>query len=348
GPSGGPAVEAAVRALQQSELDLALTGAIDLAGDVRMLLAAEHHPVGEGAAALVLKRLADADRDGDRVYAVIRGVGSASAADESLRPADSGSEVALRNALADSAVEADGIGLHERDEIGASTGHAGAASFAAALVRTCLALHHELLPGPAPRFWLTNTSDGLRRAVVGAVGTGGNCVAAVLEEYRSGNIAESACAIDDTSERFFALEADTAFGLSEEVERLDRVARCDSLAKAAHRWRASAPRRGGAAPGRAVGAPSTGALRDQIPRLRQHLAERPDAATGSAERFCYTPRPLGRSGKIAFVFPGSGNHFAGMGRELAVRWPHVMRRQQRESRRLKDQFAPDRFWIGPA
>src|SRR5262249_50265671 len=133
--SGGSALEAAVRALQQSELDLALTGAIDLAGDVRMLLAAEHHPVGEGAAALVLKRLADADRDGDRVYAVIRGVGSVSAADESLRPADSGSEVALRNALADSAVEADGIGLHERDEIGASTGHAGAASFAAALVR---------------------------------------------------------------------------------------------------------------------------------------------------------------------------------------------------------------------
>ena len=34
---------------------------------------------GEGAVAFVLKRLADAERDGDRVYAVIRGVGVAAA-----------------------------------------------------------------------------------------------------------------------------------------------------------------------------------------------------------------------------------------------------------------------------
>ncbi len=33
--------------------------------------------IGEGAAALVLKRLEEAQRDGDRIYAVIRGVGSA-------------------------------------------------------------------------------------------------------------------------------------------------------------------------------------------------------------------------------------------------------------------------------
>src|SRR5260370_40814266 len=34
--------------------------------------------LGEGVAAVVLKRLADAERDGDRVYAVIRGVGGSS------------------------------------------------------------------------------------------------------------------------------------------------------------------------------------------------------------------------------------------------------------------------------
>ena len=34
--------------------------------------------MGEGAAAFLLKRLSDAERDGDKIYAVIRGVGGSS------------------------------------------------------------------------------------------------------------------------------------------------------------------------------------------------------------------------------------------------------------------------------
>ncbi len=40
---------------------------------------------GDGAVALVLKRLDDAERDGDRIHGVIRGIGAASAVDVSLR-----------------------------------------------------------------------------------------------------------------------------------------------------------------------------------------------------------------------------------------------------------------------
>ena len=34
--------------------------------------------MGEGSAAFLLKRLADAERDGDKIYAVVRGIGASS------------------------------------------------------------------------------------------------------------------------------------------------------------------------------------------------------------------------------------------------------------------------------
>ena len=88
--SGVRALQGAMRLLQQGELDHALVGAVDLAGDVRAVLPTHAHRrvsapdssvLGEGATAVVLKRLADAERDGDRVYAILSGAGAASGAD---------------------------------------------------------------------------------------------------------------------------------------------------------------------------------------------------------------------------------------------------------------------------
>ena len=107
--SGMHALEAAVRSLQRGDLDAALAGAVDLAGDVRAVLGrhalrpysasdrarpfdqeGDGALVGEGATALVLKRLEDALRDGDRVYAVIRGVASSTCGTEAYESAAAG------------------------------------------------------------------------------------------------------------------------------------------------------------------------------------------------------------------------------------------------------------------
>jgi 3-oxoacyl-(acyl-carrier-protein) synthase/3-hydroxymyristoyl/3-hydroxydecanoyl-(acyl carrier protein) dehydratase len=86
GAGGLQAVEIAARFLQQGETDLMIAGAVDLACDARNLAihagrdGAGDLPPGEGAVALVLKRLDDARRDEDRIYAVIEGFGAAGGA----------------------------------------------------------------------------------------------------------------------------------------------------------------------------------------------------------------------------------------------------------------------------
>ncbi|GIJ25223.1 hypothetical protein Vqi01_03850 [Micromonospora qiuiae] len=136
--------------------------------------------ISEGFAAVVLKRLADAERDGDRIYAVIRGIGTASdGRDRSLTaPRPEGQVQALRRAYAQAdlppatvgLVEAHGTGTVAGDlaesqaltgvwaEAGAGPqscavgsvksmiGHTKATAGVAGLIKAALALHHKVLP----------------------------------------------------------------------------------------------------------------------------------------------------------------------------------------------------------
>ncbi|MBI1347444.1 hypothetical protein GC163_14290 [bacterium] len=69
---------------------------------------------------------------------------------------------------------------------------------------------------------------------------------------------------------------------------------------------------------------------------------------GDSTRISVSPGELTlpRSPKLAFVFPGSGNHFLGMGRELLTACPEVLQRQDIENERLHDQYRPDVIWQG--
>ncbi|MCU7370323.1 beta-ketoacyl synthase N-terminal-like domain-containing protein [Paucibacter sp. O1-1] len=68
--SGTHALRVAARALACGELDAAIVGAVDLACEAVQRAASGEAP-GDAAVALVLKRLDDAVRDGDRVYALV-------------------------------------------------------------------------------------------------------------------------------------------------------------------------------------------------------------------------------------------------------------------------------------
>src|SRR5690606_8655948 len=68
-------------------------------------------------------------------------------------------------------------------------------------------------------------------------------------------------------------------------------------------------------------------LSSQLAMARAHLQDHPDTPINSGglksdlawkDRVFYAPKPLAESGEIAFIFPGSGNHFPGMGRDLLL------------------------------
>jgi acyl transferase domain-containing protein len=80
--------------------------------------------LGEGVAAVILKRLADAQRDGDRIYAVIKGIGASSdGKDKSLTaPSPEGQKRAFRRAYAKAGFSPDTVGLIEAHGTGTAVG----------------------------------------------------------------------------------------------------------------------------------------------------------------------------------------------------------------------------------
>src|SRR5262249_25529970 len=50
--------------------------------------------------------------------------------------------------------------------------------------------------------------------------------------------------------------------------------------------------------------------------------------------------------RLAFVYPGLGCHFEGMGRELSALWPEILRAQDSQNRFLRDQLEPAVWWNG--
>ena len=193
------ATELAVRDLESHRFDLMLVGGCHICSEVPFLQVfaamgalsrnskirpfdkhADGTLAGEGVGILVLKRLDDAVRDGDRIYAVIRGVGTSSdgRAKGVAAPRREGEELALRRAYemcgfspaTVGLIEAHGTGtpvgdpteveaLHRvfgpRDgtpptcalgSVKSQIGHAMPAAGVAGIIKTALSVYHRVLP----------------------------------------------------------------------------------------------------------------------------------------------------------------------------------------------------------
>ncbi|TKA01725.1 type I polyketide synthase [Actinacidiphila oryziradicis] len=194
------ALSAGVSELSLGRSDLVISGGVDTSNDIGMFMcfaktpalspsgdcrpfsdAADGTMLGEGIAMYALKRLADAERDGDRVYAVIRGIGTSSDGKSTAiyAPLPEGQARALRRTFDEAGydpgtvelVEGHGTGTSAGDaaefaalrqvygesgredrqwcaigSVKSQIGHTKCAAGAAGLLKTVLALHHKVLP----------------------------------------------------------------------------------------------------------------------------------------------------------------------------------------------------------
>lgn len=139
------AIDHAVGMLRRGTLDAALVGGVHLchdpvfwsifcrlgamsrSGRIRPFdTAADGLLIGEGAGVVLLKRLSDARRDGDRVYAVVRGTGVASdgRGGTLMAPGSAGQVLAVRRAWADAGLDPATVGLVEAHGTATAAGDA--------------------------------------------------------------------------------------------------------------------------------------------------------------------------------------------------------------------------------
>ncbi|MBV6624143.1 MAG: acyltransferase domain-containing protein [Rivularia sp. (in: Bacteria)] len=193
------ALKMAIGELVEHRSDMMLTGGIDTDNSISAYISFSKTPavspgdkvkpfdaksdgmmLGEGLGMIVLKRLSDAQRDNDKIYAVIKGIGTSSDGrfKSIYAPRKEGQVKALQRAYEDAGfdpatvglVEAHGTGTmagdptefaslreyfsdekSERQHIALGSvksqiGHTKAAAGAASLIKTALALHHKVLP----------------------------------------------------------------------------------------------------------------------------------------------------------------------------------------------------------
>ncbi|MFT7072548.1 MAG: polyketide-type polyunsaturated fatty acid synthase PfaA [Patiriisocius sp.] len=194
------AIKMAVSELIEGRCDMMLTGGVDTDNSPFMYMSFSKTPafsqkgsirpfdtdsdgmlIGEGVGMLVLKRLEDAERDGDRIYGLLTGVGSSSDGryKSVYAPRPHGQALAMQRAYDEAGYDASTVKLIEGHgtatgagdaaefesmsmvfgksdptlnhiaigSVKSQIGHTKAAAGAAGMIKAALALYHKVLPG---------------------------------------------------------------------------------------------------------------------------------------------------------------------------------------------------------
>ena len=381
------ALQAGLHELYLGDSDMVIAGGVDALNDILMYMCFSKTPafsltgdcrpfsedadgtlIGEGVGMLALRRLEDAERDGDEIYAVIRGLGASSDGMGSsvYAPRPEGQANALRRAYdkADYSpatvelVEAHGTATKAGDaaeargltsvfgpaneagrawcalgSVKSQIGHTKAAAGSAGLIKVALALHHRVLPptlkvskpnsllgledGPFyintdTRPWIRG-SDHPRRGSVSSFGFGGSNFHVALEEYTgSGNRPKKLRAWSEDLLVLSAADRDSlALRIGKVRSQIEQGYSLGTLtAQGAEDFEADAHAR------LAVVASDADELGMKLDKAVEVIRAGSEGSLPDPDvHFGFGPS---KAKKLAFIFPGQGSQYVGMGAGAAM------------------------------
>ncbi len=228
--------------------------------------------------------------------------------------------------------------------------------------------HQNKFHFPAyPQFWLRDRKDGVRNAMVGSMTTDGNCMHVILAgfEYESENIIKNDVIQKVRQERkkplgfqrlgLFAVEGKSRKSLLSGLDSLNQHIERHLTAHSGEGRNSKAPPskrppaawylENGVNPkypyALSIVADDLSRLKDRIAEARQAVVSALPQTLSRRSGINYSPNPLGHTGELAFVFPGSGSHYLSMGRDIGVHWPAILHSMDARTLQLKTQLLPE-------
>ena len=376
------AVQAGINELRLGEADTVIAGGVDALNDILMYMCFSKTPafsptgdcrpfsdradgtiLGEGLAMLALRRLEDAEADGNQIYGIIRGIGSASdgQATSVYAPKPEGQAQALRRAYERAGyspatvelMEAHGTGTVAGDaaefaglksvfgpesegrkgwcaigSIKSQIGHTKAAAGAAGLFKAVMALNQKVLPptakvdrpnpklgiGESPfyinksaRPWVRG-SNHPRRASVSSFGFGGSNFHLTIEEYTGpGRRPETVRLMPS---ELYLLSANDMASLANAA----RAAAAGMQSDGGNLARLAATAADIFDPAAEARLAIVGSDVEDLAAKLAGFAAKPDGRQAGT----WTGSGKPADGKTAFLFPGQGSQYPGMGADLAI------------------------------
>ncbi|HEX9012276.1 MAG TPA: hypothetical protein VF813_02125, partial [Anaerolineaceae bacterium] len=318
------------------------------------------------AAAVVLRRLEDARKSGDRIYAVIEASSMGVTSPAAMSEVSTSAGAALPEVEIIETAASGSAANHAAEKLiligaypafadnpscaleggAANQGDAGAAAGLLGMIRAALALYHRLIPAvpgwKAPsdpeswagsafyvpdssRTWFTRPGQTRRLAAVDIAADHGALSHVILSrEDDSAQRGNHFLALSEM--RLFPLVGSSLNELLADIDRLQQAMGnglpLPQIARQAYQSSLFAK---DAPLGLGLIAASTDDLGREIEFARKGLPkafERGSEWQTPAGSYC-TPVPVGRSGGVAFVYPGAFNTFLGLGKDLFQLFPSL-------------------------
>ncbi|MCO4782945.1 MAG: hypothetical protein KC646_11530 [Candidatus Cloacimonetes bacterium] len=335
------ALEIARQALLSGETDTMVVGAVDIPLDFKSVLAEkdlfyQKVPMSDGAVVLVLRLKKQALLDKNPILANILKLDNFSRDDLKLNDYLKANKVQLLESTSPDRLTIDSALNVSLSSIKTQIGDTRSVQFLSSAMSGLLSLTRCFIPSNAkdykdngffvpntPKPWLQNKVDGSRRVLVHSYHSEGFHQTMLLEEHN-----DQIAPINSSSQKLFFFQAsglqDLKDKLSQQDYSLDLSTRQQNDLTL-----------------------SMIATKDNLSERTQRaldLLDKNPTKVWDPSGIYFTDTPMMDKGKLAFLFPGFGNLYADMGRELLLKFPHLTQRICSESKYAKILSCEDKLW----